>query len=87
MEKKFFLSAHIKSFLRFEQIHCIENTFMLYSEQEVMVMWDDILEFILLIFDDIIGFFWHGRKERKERKKQQEEADEKQRKADRERPL
>ena len=50
-------------------------------------MWDDIPEFILLIFDDIIGFFWHGRKERKERKKQQEEADEKQRKADRERPL
>jgi len=50
-------------------------------------MWDDILEFVLLIFDDIIEFFWHGWKDRKKRKKQQEEADEKQRKADRERPL
>ena len=74
MEKKFFLSAHIKSFLRFEQIHCIENTFMLYSEQEVMVMWDDILEFILLIFDDIIGFL-HNK--RKYHKKQQENANKK----------
>ena len=50
-------------------------------------MWDDILEFILLIFDDIIGFFRHGWKDRKERRKQQEEEDERQRKADRERPL
>jgi len=50
-------------------------------------MWDDILDLILIIFDDIIDFFRHGWKARKERKKQQEEADEKQRKADRERPL
>ncbi len=50
-------------------------------------MWDDILECILFILDDIIGFFWHGWKDRKERKKRQEEEDERQRKADRERPL
>ncbi|MBQ9091154.1 MAG: hypothetical protein IJY52_02645 [Anaerotignum sp.] len=50
-------------------------------------MWDDILELILLIFDDIIGSFWHGWKDRKEQKKRQEEEDERQRKADRERPL
>lgn len=31
-------------------------------------MWDDILEIVLLIFDDIIGFFWRGWKDRKERK-------------------
>lgn len=50
-------------------------------------MWDDILEFILFIFDDIIEVFWHGRKTRKERRKRLKEDDERQRKADRERPL
>ena len=47
-------------------------------------MWDDILELILWIFDEIIDFFRIGWKEKKKRQK---EADEKQRKADRERPL
>ena len=50
-------------------------------------MWDDILELILWIFDDIIDFFRIGWKEKKEKKKRKKEADEKQRKADRERPL
>ena len=50
-------------------------------------MWDDILELILWIFDDIIDFFRIARKERNEKKKRKKEADEKQRNADRERPL
>lgn len=74
-EKKILLSAHIKSFLRFEQIHCIENAFMLYSEKEVIVMWNDILEFVLLIFDDIIGFFHNKRKDHKKQPKKQTKSD------------
>ena len=37
-------------------------------------MWDDILEFVLLIFDDIIGFL-HNKQ--KYHKKQQENANKK----------
>ena len=50
-------------------------------------MWDDILDLVLFVVDDIIDFFRIGWKERKERKKHQKEEDDKQRKADRERPL
>lgn len=50
-------------------------------------MWDDILDMILIVVDDVLSFFWHGWKDRKERKKQQEEEDERQRREDRERPL
>ena len=50
-------------------------------------MWDDILDLVLFVVDDIIDFFRIGWKEKKERKKRQKEEDERQRKADRERPL
>ena len=48
---------------------------MLYSEKEVIVMWDDILEFVLLIFDDIIGFFHNKRKDHKKQPKKQTKSD------------
>jgi len=50
-------------------------------------MWDDILDLVLFVVDDIIDFFRTGWKEKKERKNRQKEEDERQRKADRERPL